>query len=524
MFKTITRYMFFIMVAAVVLNLKVIDASANDLWVNGIKVTDANKNNIAVTRGTARFDSANNTLTLNNAVIDKTYSVPEKGSFGICSDYPNLKIEGSATISGSDAGIGVSGNGVLTIDGKGDGISTTGNYFGIVKEGAGDININGKVTAIGSTAGIDNYNSTNGIICINNGLVKAYATGADNNVNSGIIAKGLEIHGGKVVARGSDYGMLAYGAIALDNANNDTELYARAYGNEADNYALAAVNGITINNLYITNPYGGRISGSVIVDQQDSPVKQVIIRYVNENDDDYVDDDTDYQNIINGGGNENNNGGDDNNGGGSEAGNNENNLPANNDGNNPSTDNNNGSTTPSDNAEVSHEMTLNTKALYIKKGSTSSRVKALLTNDEIKSVTSSNAKVATVSFSGNSLKIKGVKKGKATVTVTSNHGNTCKLSVKVETAKVTTKSIKVSKKSLSLAKKGATAEVTVSASPDRVSTNEKIKLSVSSKKVASAKYDENTGKITITAKKKGNCKITVIAGKKSQIIKVTVKS
>ncbi len=524
MFGKFTRYLFFVMVVAAVLNLKVIDASAANynLWVDGVQVTDENKNNIPITSGTASYNSTNNTLSLTNAVIKNGYNVGGS-SCGIASDLSYLNIVGSATISDVVVGIGMQGDGNLLINGTGTGISSTGSYDGIFRYGSGNLILEGKVTATGEV-GIDNvapdgYTSTGSII-VNAGTITAVGTD-----HVGIYAHNLVINGGTVISNGKKHAGI-YSLNNVDIKSTITKVDAKTIDGDHGIYSNIN-NGIILDgSLFITKPYGGGLNDykRIVVDSSGQYTKHVIIRPESSNDDN--NNENNY-NEANNDGDDNNEGGGNTGGGGNEGSNSENNPPANNGENNTpanSESNSNGNAASSENTETSHEMSLNTKMLYLKKGSTSNKVKVQLTNDEIKSVTSSNEKVATVSFGGNTLKIKGLKKGKASVIVTSNYGNVCKLDVQVQTGKVTTKSIKVSKKSLTLTKKGATAEVTVSATPDRVSTNEKIKLSVSSKKVANAKFDENTGKITITAKKKGNCKITVKAGKKTQIIKVTVKT
>nr|MCR5468763.1 Ig-like domain-containing protein [Lachnospiraceae bacterium] len=75
-----------------------------------------------------------------------------------------------------------------------------------------------------------------------------------------------------------------------------------------------------------------------------------------------------------------------------------------------------------------------------------------------------------------------------------------------------------------LAKKGKTYVVKATATPSKASTGESIKVSTSNKKVATAKVNQTTGKITVKATGKGFCKITVKAGKKKVTLKVKVSS
>ena len=169
------------------------------------------------------------------------------------------------------------------------------------------------------------------------------------------------------------------------------------------------------------------------------------------------------------------------------------------------------------------KMSLNTKKLYLQNGKTSSAIKVQLLNDSISKVVSKNKGIATVSFKGTKITVKAKKVGKTTITVFSKSGHSEKVNVVVQKNKVTTTKIKVSKKSVSLAQKGKIQIITVLATPDRLSTNEKIKASSSNKKIATVKVDNVTGKITITAKKKGSCKVIVRVGKKKAEIKVKVK-
>ncbi len=181
------------------------------------------------------------------------------------------------------------------------------------------------------------------------------------------------------------------------------------------------------------------------------------------------------------------------------------------------------STSDSAEQEEKSAISLNTNSVVLQKGKTIKTVKVSLTNDEIASVKSANTKIATVSHKGNTLSIKGIKKGKTKITVKTDSGLTAKLSVEVQQGKVVTEKLKLSKSKITLKKKGKKATVTVTATPDYASTKEKITVSSSDKKIAAAKYDSITGKVTITAKKKGSCVITVKAGKKAATIKVKVK-
>lgn len=145
----------------------------------------------------------------------------------------------------------------------------------------------------------------------------------------------------------------------------------------------------------------------------------------------------------------------------------------------------------------------------------STEVEATLTNDSIKSVKSSKTRIAKVSFKKNVITVKAQNKtGTAKITVTTKQGITKTITVKVQSGKVTTKSIKASTKKVSLAKK-ATVDITI----NPITSQDKVKVSVKDSKVAKATYKD--GKLTITAKKKGSTTVTVQSGKKS--VKITVK-
>lgn len=84
---------------------------------------------------------------------------------------------------------------------------------------------------------------------------------------------------------------------------------------------------------------------------------------------------------------------------------------------------------------VKPAITLNSKNITVAVKKTNSSVKIQKSNvkgDKIKAAKSSNTKVASVSVKNGKLTIKGIKKGKATVTVTSVKGGTAKVTVTVK--------------------------------------------------------------------------------------------
>lgn len=166
-------------------------------------------------------------------------------------------------------------------------------------------------------------------------------------------------------------------------------------------------------------------------------------------------------------------------------------------------------------------ITLNDTKVTVQKGKTNKSVTAKAVNDTLDKVTVKDKKIATVKLKNGKLQIKGVKKGKTTVTVKSKGGISQTVTVTVQTGKVTTTKLTVKKTKVSI-KKNKSTTVQATATPDKVSTGEKIKVSSNNKKIATASVDGN-GKITIKGKKKGKCKVTVTAGKKTKKITVTVK-
>ena len=140
------------------------------------------------------------------------------------------------------------------------------------------------------------------------------------------------------------------------------------------------------------------------------------------------------------------------------------------------------------------------------------KVTSLAAGDSIKSYTSSNKKIFTVSSTG---KITAKKKGTATLTVTLVSGKKLKAKVKVQKGTVRTLKVLVKERSKSL-KKGAKYQIKASVLP--LTSQEKITYSSSNKKVATV---DKKGKVV--ARKKGKAVITVKSGKKKVTVKITVK-
>ena len=163
-----------------------------------------------------------------------------------------------------------------------------------------------------------------------------------------------------------------------------------------------------------------------------------------------------------------------------------------------------------------YKASANKKNVEVKKGKSTSSVKIKVNDgDEIKSWKSSNNKVAKVNKNG---KITGVKKGTATITVTTVKGAKVTVKVVVKEVKIPTKKIKVSnvkKGKLSL-KSGKSFGLNVVITPSN--STDAVKYTSSDNKIVTV--DKN-GKIK--AVNKGKAKVTITSGKIKRVITVTVK-
>ena len=204
------------------------------VWVGGVQVTDANKDDI-LGDGTASFDPSTNTLTLDGLNVGDGYHA---SGASIVSTGIDLTVKGSATLSGGGYGIYViettEGGGNLTLDGaaityavasgsdtgiRADGnISISGGTIDVTaaKNGiyaGGSVTISGSVTATGSECGISaahgdvtisggtvtaksdtvGIEATNGTIKIQNGTTSVTADGAGAAIGAGGITIGDEM-------------------------------------------------------------------------------------------------------------------------------------------------------------------------------------------------------------------------------------------------------------------------------------------------------------------------------------------
>lgn len=157
---------------------------------------------------------------------------------------------------------------------------------------------------------------------------------------------------------------------------------------------------------------------------------------------------------------------------------------------------------------------LNVTSLSLKEKQSTNKVKVtgLANGDSVRSWTSANRKIATVTSKG---VIKGIKAGKTTVTVKLASGKTAKITVTVKKNIVKTTKITGVKSKVTLAKgKKLTLKPVVTPK----NSTEKVTYVSSNSKVATV-----SAKGVITAKKKGTAVITVKSGSKKVTCKVTVK-
>ena len=170
-------------------------------------------------------------------------------------------------------------------------------------------------------------------------------------------------------------------------------------------------------------------------------------------------------------------------------------------------------------AQVKPKITLNVTSLPIqaKKSTTGVRIKTTaIKGDKIKSAKSSNSKVAKVSVKNGKLTIKGLKVGKATVTVTSTKGAKATVKITVQKKKVATKKLSATVSKKQTLKKGKKVTLKVAKTP--FTAQDTVKWTSSNKKVATV-----TSKGVVKGLKKGTATITAKAGKKVVKFKVTVK-
>ena len=155
--------------------------------------------------------------------------------------------------------------------------------------------------------------------------------------------------------------------------------------------------------------------------------------------------------------------------------------------------------------------------LQVKQSTTAVKIsKSAIKGDKIRSAKSSNSKVAKVSVKNGKLTIKGMKAGKATVTVTSAKGAKATVKVTVQKKKVALKKLQAITSRKVTVKKGKKTTLKVANSP--ITAKASVKWKTSNKKVASV-----TSKGVVKGLKKGSATITAYSGKVKMTFKVTVK-
>ena len=170
-------------------------------------------------------------------------------------------------------------------------------------------------------------------------------------------------------------------------------------------------------------------------------------------------------------------------------------------------------------AQVKPKIILNVTSLpiQVKKSTTGVRIKTTaIKGDKIKSAKSSNSKVAKVSVKNGKLTIKGLKAGKATVTVTSTKGAKATVKITVQKKKVATKKLSATVSKKQTLKKGKKVKLKVAKTP--FTAQDTVKWTSSNKKIATV-----TSKGVVKGLKKGTATITAKAGKKVVKFKVRVK-
>lgn len=170
-------------------------------------------------------------------------------------------------------------------------------------------------------------------------------------------------------------------------------------------------------------------------------------------------------------------------------------------------------------AQVKPKIILNVTSLpiQVKKSTTGVRIKTTaIKGDKIKSAKSSNSKVAKVSVKNGKLTIKGLKAGKATVTVTSTKGAKATVKITVQKKKVATKKLSATVPKKQTLKKGKKVKLKVAKTP--FTAQDTVKWTSSNKKIATV-----TSKGVVKGLKKGTATITAKAGKKVVKFKVRVK-
>jgi len=158
------------------------------------------------------------------------------------------------------------------------------------------------------------------------------------------------------------------------------------------------------------------------------------------------------------------------------------------------------------------KVTATSIKLKVKQSTSKIKVSRLAKGDSVKSWTSSNKKIVSVNSKGT---MKGLKAGKAKVTITLASGKKQVISITVQKTTVRTTKITGLKSSVTVARN---KKLTLKPVISPITSQEKVTYSSSNKKIATV-----NSKGVIIGKKKGTAYITVKSGKIRKKVKAIVK-
>ena len=252
------------------------------VWVGGVQVTSANKDDILNDGGKAKYDPTSKTLTLDNPSITTTH-----GGDAICTESGDLTIKGTATLSAS-----VFSRANLTIDAdltctrlfsyndtviKGGEIKVTAGSGSGIECHAGTLKISGGNVTVTSTG---SYGVNTGVK-ITGGTVNI--TGKTNGIYTSNYAGNecVNITGGTVTITGTDGDGIYSPSGGVTVSGEDTEVTVNG-----QTYAVKLKNDLTVSDpLAIVEPEGGEVSTITedsktynVVVSGETPAKTVVIK------------------------------------------------------------------------------------------------------------------------------------------------------------------------------------------------------------------------------------------------------
>ena len=237
-----------------------VKATAYPLWVGGVQATSANKDDILSDGGSAKYDPATSTLTLNNADITGSYSIDGSiiYNYNIYAEGIDLTVNGSAklTTPSDDGRNYYEGLRVRNSSGKGGNLTLnadiTADCFRECIDASGNIDIIGgklDLTTRGPSCALSASSSNHAVMTISDGIVKA------ESGQVAIQAGSVTIEGGKVDAKG-DYGIWASDGNGTGITITGGEVLKGVYGAKAG--TSATNNTITMSGGKVNNVlYGG---------------------------------------------------------------------------------------------------------------------------------------------------------------------------------------------------------------------------------------------------------------------------